>query len=149
MNKQILKYKELIIEILDKERILEFSDKVLYDMCRDHPLHKDPNEIIMKTLIIGRVYSVQLERRKNKEKDNLLGDRFYEYKVIKIFIESGLDERLSRLKSKNLSTELYNEIFQTHKFLMNIIRPITEMDKKSFCSKYLHFHLPNLFIYKD
>lgn len=147
MIKQIQQYKEQIRIIIEKERIWELSDKVLYDMCRDHPLHNDSKEIIMKTLIIGRVYSVQLERRKNK--DNLLGDRFYEERVIPTFLESGLDERLSRIKSKNLSPELFDEIFQTHKFLMDKIHPITDMNKRSFCSKYLHFHLPDLFFLYD
>jgi len=149
MIEQIQIYKERIRIILNKERIWELSDKVLYDMCRDHPLHNDPKEIIMKTLLIGRVYSVQLERRKIKDKDNLLGDRFYEDKVIPTFLESGLDERLSRLTTKNLSPELFHEIFQTHKFLLDKIHPITELNKRSFCSKYLHFHKPELFFLYD
>jgi hypothetical protein len=147
MIDQIQIYKDQIQVILNKERIWELSDKVLYDMCQKHPYHNDPKEIIMKTLIIGRVYSVQLERRKNK--DNLLGDKFYEDKVIKTFLESGLDERLSRLTSKNLSPESFDEIFQTHKFLMDKIHPITELNKRSFCSKYLHFHKPELFFLYD
>lgn len=147
MSEQIQPYKVLIQNILKKERIWELSDKVLYDMCRDHPLHNDPKEIIMKTLLIGRVYSVQLERRKNK--DNLLGDRFYEDKVIKTFLESGVDEKLSRLTSKNLSPESFDEIFHIHKFLMDKIHPITDLYKRSFCSKYLHFHKPELFFLYD
>jgi hypothetical protein len=147
MIELIQHYKELILSILDKENIWELSNKVLYDMCREHPFHNVPKEIIMKTLIIGRVYSVQLERRKNNDK--LLGDRFYEEKVIHVFLNKGLDNKLLNLTSKSLSPEVFDEIFQVHKFLMDTIRPITDMDKRSFCSKYLHFHLPDLFFLYD
>ena len=147
MIEQIKKYEKFIRDTLDKERIWELSDKILYDMCRDHPTHSSRQEIIMKTLIIGRVYSVQLERRKNKGKLN--GDKYYEDMVIPTFKTSGLDGRLSKLRSKTLTPTVFNEIFQVHKFLMDTIHEITDMDNRSFCSKYLHFHLPDLFFLYD
>jgi len=147
MTEQIQKYKDLIREILEKDRIWDLSDSILYDMCKKYPLHNNPKEIITKTLIIGRVYSVQLERRKNKE--GLIGDKFYEDKVIPTFLNSGIDDKLSKLRSKGLSPDVFDEIFHVHKFVMNILRPITDMNKRSFSSKYLHFHLPNLFFLYD
>lgn len=116
-------------------------------MCRKHPSHNDPKEIIMKTLIIGRVYSVQLERRKNH--DQLIGDRFYEDKVIPTFMNSKLDDYISGLRGKTLTPKLFDEIFSIHKSLMKDLHRITQMDKRSFCSKYLHFHLPQLFFLYD
>ena len=144
---EISLYDDLIHKTLEKERIWDLSDKVLYDMCKNHPLHDNPKEIIMKTLIIGRVYSVQLERRKNK--DNLIGDRFYEDKVIPTFLKSKLDEKLSFLRSKNLKTSVFEDVFSVHKSLMDSLHKITDMDKRSFCSKYLHFHQPKLFFLYD
>ncbi len=147
MSDQILKYEKFIRDTLDNERTWELSDKVLYKMCQDHPNHNDSKEIIMKTRIIGRVYSVQLERRKNK--GTLNGDKFYEKKVIPTFKNSGLDGRLSKLRSKTLSPKIFDEVFQVHKDLMDKIYVITKMDNRSFCSKYLHFHLPDLFFLYD
>ena len=145
---QIKKYENLIRDTLnDKKRIWDLSNEVLYNMCKEHPYHKNPQEIIMKTLIIGRVYSVQLERRKNKGK--LIGDKFYEDRVIPTFKNSGLDERLLNLRSKDLSQEVFHEIFEVHNFLMKRLQLITKMDKRSFCSKYLHFHFPDLFFLYD
>ena len=140
-------YNDLIHKTLEKDRIWDLSDKVLYDMCKNNPLHNNPKEIIMKTLIIGRVYSVQLERRKNK--DHLIGDRFYEDKVIPTFLKSRLDEKLMNLRSKNLIPSVFNDVFSVHKSLMDSLHKITELDKRSFCSKYLHFHLPKLFFLYD
>jgi hypothetical protein len=147
MIEQIQQHEKTIRETLNKKRIWDLSDSVLYDMCRDHPSHTDPQEIIMKTLIIGRVYSVQLER--NKRENRPLGDEFYEKEVITTFRDMGLDDRLSKLRSKDFTPEVFTEVFQVHKFLMNTILKITDMDKRSFCSKYLHFHFPNLFFLYD
>jgi hypothetical protein len=147
MTDKIHRFKDLIHSTLEKERIWDLSDKVLYDMCKNHPFHDNPKEIIMKTLIIGRVYSVQLERRKNK--DHLIGDRFYEDMVIPTFMKSRLDEKLINLRTENLKPSVFNDVFSVHKSLMDSLHKITEMDKRSFCSKYLHFHLPKLFFLYD
>ena len=147
MSDRFSQYNFLINNTLKKVRIWDLSDKLLYEMCQKHPSHKDPKEIIMKTLIIGRVYSVQLERRKNH--DQLIGDRFYENKVIPTFMNSKLDDYISGLRGKTLSPKLFDEIFSVHKSLMKDLHRITQMDKRSFCSKYLHFHLPPLFFLYD
>lgn len=149
MIEQIKKHDSLIRETLTKERIWDLSNKVLYDMCRNHPLHTDSQVIIMKTSIIGRVYGVQLVRFKKNKKDNRSGDKFYEEKVIPTFKNSGIDEKISNLKTKNLSPENFHEILSVHKFLMETLRHIIHQDDHSFCSKYLHFHLPKLYFLYD
>ena len=70
--------------------------------------------------------------------------------MIPLFKDSELDRRLSKLK--NISSVTINdieEILQTHKYLTGIIHKITDLDKRSFSSKYLHFHLPELFFMYD
>ena len=60
---------------LDRRRVLramrvspwDFSNQVLYDLCRSHPAHDDESVVIAKMLLIGRAYSAAIERRKNKE----------------------------------------------------------------------------------
>ena len=45
----------------------DFNNRVLYDLCRNHPGHDDDSVIIAKMLLIGRAYSAAIERRKNKK----------------------------------------------------------------------------------
>jgi hypothetical protein len=50
----------------------------------------------------------------------------------------------SELTEKNIP-----EVLKLHFYLTELIKEITEQNKRSFSSKYLHFHLPNLFFIYD
>jgi hypothetical protein len=60
---------------LDRRRVLramrpspwDFSNRVLYDLCRAYPAHNAESVVIAKMLLIGRTYSAAIERRKNKK----------------------------------------------------------------------------------
>ena len=41
------------------------------------------------------------------------------------------------------------KIIDTHNYLTQLLFPITQLEKRSFSSKYLHFHLPELFFIYD
>lgn len=38
---------------------------------------------------------------------------------------------------------------ETHNYLVNILHEITDQNKRSFSSKYLHFHIPEMFFIYD
>jgi hypothetical protein len=38
---------------------------------------------------------------------------------------------------------------ETHNYLVAILREITDLNKRSFSSKYLHFHIPEMFFIYD
>ena len=40
-------------------------------------------------------------------------------------------------------------ILKTHNYLTHLTASITDLEKRSFSSKYLHFHLPSLFFIYD
>lgn len=123
------------------------GNKVLYDLCRDNFYHKETGEILAKVWLIGRAYSAAIERRKNKKEEN---DEFYIGKVAPKFISSGIDDDLDKLKSQTrLTTDNLLQVLTLHKKLTDITFEITELEKRSFCSKYLHFHLPDLFFIYD
>ena len=42
----------------------DFSNEILYDLCKNYPEHKNINQILAKILIIGRSYAAAIERRK-------------------------------------------------------------------------------------
>jgi len=129
-----------------KSTIWDFGNEILYNLCKDHFEHLSEEVIITKTLFIGRIYAAAIERRKIKV-DQINNDNFYITKIAPAFKNSNLDSNLRVLK--NLSLNNVEEILKTHKELQNVLKEITNLDKRSFSSKYLHFHLPNLFFIYD
>jgi hypothetical protein len=100
-------------------------------------------------MFIGRIYAAAIERRKNKKQTGINNDNFYIDKVAPTFRKPKLDRQLSELKSMRLTTDNIPQILRVHNDLMTTLSKITDLDKRSFCSKYLHFHLPDLFFIYD
>lgn len=148
-----------IIQNLDIFRQSEWdlSNKILYDICEKYPSNYDQSSILAKALIIGRTYAVALERRKVNKKDNvgLINDDFYVKAVTEVFKGLKLDDDINTLKNWDIKTalELSNEqlkfALQLHKKLSDGFFPITGLTKRSFASKYLHFHLKDIFFIYD
>ncbi|MPR31782.1 hypothetical protein [Salmonirosea aquatica] len=124
----------------------DLVNQVLYDLCTNYFKHDTAEKILAKTLLIGRAYAAAIERRKNKSGIN---DNFYIYTVVPMFKNSRLDTILADLKNKQLSADTLPDIINTHFYLTKRLFEITELDKRSFSSKYLHFHLPDLFFIYD
>ena len=122
----------------------DLGNEVLYKLCSAHPFHKTKQEIIAKIWLIGRSYAAALERRKNKD-DGPAGDLFYEDKVVSEIKASQIDTWLVLLKN----TSKPESIIETHSKLTELFYSISELEKRSLASKYLHFHRPNLFFIFD
>ncbi|MBK8567444.1 MAG: hypothetical protein IPN76_30020 [Saprospiraceae bacterium] len=144
-----MKIAEIEISNLAKNTCWDFGNKILYNLCQDYPSHNKDDIILTKVLFIGRIYAAAVERRKNKNDDPIINDNFYIDNVIPAFINSNIDNNLKKLKGKQLSTNNILEILKVHNELVKILTKITELNKRSFASKYLHFHLPNLFFIYD
>lgn len=125
----------------------EFGNKVLYDLCKKNPLHQDVSVVLAKIWLIGRAYAAAIERRRYKEDQN---DNFYIQTVAPCIISSGIDgwiqntAQFSRITDKSLDT-----ILLTHHAVTDLFKEISGLEKRSLASKYLHFHLPNLFYIYD
>lgn len=125
------------------------ANHFLYDLCKKAPKHQMEEEVFMKLILIGRTYAASVERRKTKEKGETT-ESFYKKKVIPAIMSSSLDKNLKKLKSmKGDSIARVNLALETHGYLTSIFKEITGDEKRSFCSKYLHFHLPDLFFIYD
>lgn len=128
-----------------------FGNKILYDMCRENPDHTCPEVIIGKVWLIGRSYAAAIERRKKFYEPDM-GDDFY-FNVVApkmLKIGSELDKRINKLKQFGFITkENLKDIVDMHLFLTNIFSDITGLNKRSLASKYLHFHVPNMFYIYD
>ena len=128
-----------------------FGNEILYEMCRKYPEHNKADIIVGKVWLIGRSYAAAIERRKNVNADNS-GDDFYFNVVAPKMLEVGeeLDERINGLKKYNVITiDNLKEILDTHLFLTNIFADISGHRNRSLASKYLHFHVPNMFYIFD
>jgi len=140
---------KLKIATYKTNRHWDFGNKILYDLCRINFRHDQDDIILTKVLFIGRIYAAAIERRKNKSKSNIINDNFYISKVAPTFRNSNLDKHLAGLKGKKLTVDIIPQVLQVHNDLMKTLFKITELEKRSFCSKYLHFHLPDLFFIYD
>jgi len=125
----------------------DLGNQVLYKLCTQHFYHREPASILAKTKLIGKAYSVALDRVKVKRHTS---HDFYTTKVVPAFMRSRLDTLTLALRSKRRIRDSHvSAILKLHLYLMKLITPLTQQNKRSFSSKYLHFHLPYLFFLYD
>lgn len=126
----------------------DFFNSILYQLCSRHFEHKSIDVVMAKICIIGRTYSASIERRKTKDETG--SDDFYSKKVAPAIINSDIDKCLRSLKKyKRITDENISGILETHFKVMKLFNKISGLNKRSLASKYLHFHLPNLFYIYD
>ena len=58
--------------------VWDLGNRVLYDLCQNHPRHRVADEIVAKVWLIGRSYAASIERRRITDQH---GDDFYEATV--------------------------------------------------------------------
>lgn len=113
-------------------------------MCEENPYHKDSDVVVGKIWLIGRSYAAAIERRK----DGIKTDDFYFDVVAPKMRKIGkkLDKEIKEL-SQPSANHIIN-LLRTHKFLTDVFTNISNLQKRSLASKYLHFHCPQkVFIY--
>lgn len=145
-----------MITKLCKEKIKKYKNKnsrwrlgnaILYEMVEKYPKHNNEDEIVAKMWIIGRTYAAAIERRPNKAETP--GDFYYGYVAPKLK-DSKIDEKIDSLKKySSITKDNLPEILSVHKYLMDLFTKLTKKEKRSLVSKYLHFHLPELFFIYD
>jgi len=131
-------------------------------MCQQYPSNTNSQSILAKTLIIGRTYAASIERRKVKNTiedaqpvAEIINDDFYVNNVVPIFQNLDLDQYINEIKSwgdvplLSLGDEQIIKILALHKILSSAFEKATGLQKRSFASKYLHFHLPNIYFIYD
>lgn len=124
-----------------------FANKVLYDLCRDHPKHVDKHIVIAKVLLIGRAYAAAIERRKTKQDGS---DDFYLKTVGPQICNSKIDTWIeSTYEYSNPSVHSTPSVLTAHNNLTTLFKKISGLEKRSLASKYLHFHRPELFFIYD
>ena len=87
-----------------------------------------------------------------RDKELLKCEDFYYEKVAQKLhgtFGSELDTHISNLRLSNNIEENVHEVLLTHQILTQQLKVITELDKRSLASKYLHFHVPKCFFIYD
>lgn len=136
-----------IIEYNDVDSRWRLANDFLYEIVSKYPKHDNEDVIVAKMSIIGRTYAAAVERRKNS--NDTPGDFYYDYVAPKL-LESEMDEKIDLLKQYNaISEDNLPVILSVHKYLMDKLVELTATNKRSLASKYLHFHLPELFFIYD
>jgi len=125
-------------------RTWDLGNQILYDMCRSHPGHKADDEIVAKVWLIGRSYAASIERRRNAKNT---GDNFYETVVAPMMRKNPIDSWLGEIIQTNKPGNAKTIVI--HKRLMDLFHSITDLEKRSLASKYLHFHKPGAFFIYD
>lgn len=123
----------------------EPMNNMLYDICKKYPEHKDPKIAAAKLMIIGRSYAAALERGVSEDKTD-----FWQKKVAPRIIGSklNLDTELAALKEIDQNSRT-KKALEIHSALTDCFNQITDQDKRSLASKYLHFHAPDIFYIYD
>lgn len=127
------------------------SDGVLYSLCKKHQDHQDTRASTAKMLLIGRTYAASAERgRSAGNSASLSGDAFYTKALPRALKRSRLDALMDLVRSERYATE-ENVVasLAVHSELMKVLRELTGVEKRSLASKYLHFHVPQLFFLFD
>jgi hypothetical protein len=125
------------------------SNRVLYDLCQDRPAHRDDGEVLAKVLLIGRVYAAAIERRRTKDDDHD-NDRFYLDRVAPAIRASAMDEWLHQARTaKPRTQEGLRRMIEVHARVTALFSEISDLEKRSLASKYLHFHVPRMFFIYD
>ena len=136
------------------EDIWHKGNEVLYKLCADYPDHTDDQIIVAKVWLIGRSYAAAVERGRTVEADTQTSEDFYRLKVAKAFKDKKLDSLLKKLKESQPTNdsddaEWIRAGLEIHGQLVKTLNHITGKDKRSFASKYLHFHVSDAFFIYD
>lgn len=128
-----------------------YMNHVLYKMCTEQPKHDNATVVEGKIQLIGRAYSVSPSR-------GIKIDKFYPRLAQVIALHgNALDEKILVARARGrISREILPMVVDAHDFLNRLIadfiRDNLELDatsnvghRRSFCSKYLHFHAPMTF----
>ncbi|MDQ1140102.1 hypothetical protein [Pedobacter agri] len=125
----------------------DLGNKALYELCEANFVHNNDEAILAKVWLIGRAYAAAIERRKSKNHNN---DDFYIERVAPVFKKSKLDELFSNLKNTiEFGGNSFLEGLYLHGYLTTLINELTDLNKRSLSSKYLHFHFPEVFFIYD
>jgi hypothetical protein len=126
----------------------DFTNRLLYDVCRHHPAHMDDDVIVAKVMLIGRAYAAAIER--GSRHPGLTSERFYIKTVAPKIKRSDIDTWIAEARQARAGdAETLRIVIEVHAKTTKLFQKISTLQKRSLASKYLHFHLPEHFYIFD
>jgi hypothetical protein len=139
-------FEELVSKSLDDPG-WDFANQILYKLCKDYPGHNEEDKNIAKIWLIGRSYAAAIERGRTS---GGASEDFYVDVVGPALRNSEIDDLISGLKGIELKENTLQTIIDAHGKLTQIFsKKVSGLENRSLASKYLHFHLPELFFIYD
>ena len=130
-----------------------FENQILYRMCEENPSHEHSAVVSGKIISIGRVYAASPERSAGKKRAGLTES--ITHLLAKRLCDSEIDDRLTAFGSGRIFEQnLIPDIVETHAYLIGelhsaLVAATHDVEAvrstRSFASKYLHFHRPDVF----
>jgi hypothetical protein len=121
------------------------TNEILYDLCKTHPDHNSNSEIAAKVLLIGRSYAAAVERGVPHENGNVRDTtKFYRDRIATPIRRAAIDADVAKLRAlSDISPQNADIVLSAHARLTEVLAQSIGIRKRSFVSKYLHFHAPN------
>jgi len=133
---------EPLIEKAKAGTAWDLGNEILYEACRSRPLHTCIEDVIAKIWLIGRAYAAAIERRRHKTESN---EDFYLSRVGPKILESDIDAWIANAREEGS----WKALLEAHYKTTYLLNEISGLNKRSLASKYLHFHVPELFYLYD
>lgn len=128
-----------------KDLDASYGNAVLYRMCAEEPAHTCPDVVVGKIWLIGRAYAAPIERKSGE-----VGKTDEIYKRVATAMCGEFDDWLAMLSNlKNIDSSNLNRILTVHNRFIGLLKKNTGLGRRSFASKYLHFHMPQAFFIYD
>jgi hypothetical protein len=128
----------------DRRDLWTFGNSVLYDLCSEYPRHQYNAEVAAKVWLIGRSYAAAVERGV-RNVDGMPRDttQFYRKRVALPIRRSGIDRHIQKLHEiGRIRIDSAPVVLAAHARLTEVLAKSLGDRKRSFVSKYLHFHAP-------
>ena len=125
-----------------------WGNEVLYSMCEKEPHHSNYDIVSGKFWLIGRAYAVAIERGAGKERKE--NQDFHDTIAPKI-VASDLDEWLKSVSDiRKIDLGNLDRVLSVHHEFTKLLKKWAGgLERRSFASKYLHFHNPSAFFIYD
>ena len=125
-----------------------FGNEILYAMCRQEPKHIDPNVVSGKVWLIGRAYAAAIERGAGSARER--GGNDIHESIAPAIVDSDLDKWIEAVADiRKVEFDNLQRVLSIHKKFIDLLKVLTKRDRRSFASKYLHFHNPLAFFIYD
>lgn len=112
-----------------------YIDQAIFWLFEKYPNHKSPEQVFAKISFVNRVYRANMERRKKEA----------EWKLAELLVANKFDDIVAPLKRiQKLNSKTLPEIIKVHSRFVTLSKKTIRIRATSFCSKYLHFHFPQL-----